>query len=41
MSENIKSKALATASTYNPAFNKFENIDVFPKNTALIEKKFA
>ncbi len=40
MGHTIKAKSIAGKSTYNPALDKFEHIDVFPNKTALIKKKF-
>jgi hypothetical protein len=40
MAHKIKSKIMPGKSTYNPALDKFEHIDVFPNKTALIKKKF-
>ncbi len=40
MTNKVSNKKIQGKSTYNPALDKFEKIDVFPSKTAMVEDRF-
>ena len=39
MATKLVNKKFEGNAVYNPALDKFENIDVFPEKTAMVEKR--